>query len=123
MAHQRPTQRELAAAKKATRQQDMDRAIAEGRLVVRKMTAEERAERHPLDRRGQRPRRTSTAAHLPLTTYTSRFETSRMALSRSGSRVRPTGSPAPLVSAACASAVRGAFGCPARPFGPLLRPA
>jgi hypothetical protein len=42
MAHQRPTQRDLAAAKKAARQQDMDRAIAEGRLVVRKMTAEER---------------------------------------------------------------------------------
>jgi hypothetical protein len=44
MAHQRPTQGELAAAKKAARQQDMDRAIAEGRLVVRKMTAEERAQ-------------------------------------------------------------------------------
>jgi hypothetical protein len=44
MAHQRPTQRELAAVKKAARQQDMDRAIAEGRLVVRQMTAEERAQ-------------------------------------------------------------------------------
>lgn len=40
----RPSQRDLAAAKKAARQEDMDRAIAEGRLVVRKMTAEERAQ-------------------------------------------------------------------------------
>ena len=42
MSHQRPTQRDLAAARKAVRQQDMDRAIADGRLVVRRMTAEER---------------------------------------------------------------------------------
>jgi hypothetical protein len=46
MAYQRPTQRELAAAKKVVRQQEMDRAIAEGRLTVRPMTAEERAESH-----------------------------------------------------------------------------
>jgi hypothetical protein len=64
MAHQRPTQRELAAAKKAARQHDMDRAIAEGRLVVRKMTAEERAQsdtRWPAAanaRAGRRQRRT-----------------------------------------------------------------
>jgi hypothetical protein len=38
----RPTQRDLAAAKKVERQREMDRAIAEGRLVVRQMTAEER---------------------------------------------------------------------------------
>jgi hypothetical protein len=44
MAPPRPSQRDLAAAKKAARQQDMDRAIAEGRLVVRKMTAEERTQ-------------------------------------------------------------------------------
>jgi hypothetical protein len=42
MAQQRPTQRENAAAKKAERQAEMDRAIEEGRLVVRKMTDEER---------------------------------------------------------------------------------
>ena len=42
-ASRRPTQRELAAAKKLARQQDMARAIAEGRLTVRTMTAEERA--------------------------------------------------------------------------------
>jgi hypothetical protein len=44
MAPPRLSQRDLAAAKKAARQEDMDRAIAEGRLVVRKMTAEERAQ-------------------------------------------------------------------------------
>jgi|1186.fasta_scaffold16213_3 hypothetical protein len=46
MAYQRPTQREMAAARKLVRQQDMDRAIAEGRLTVRTMTVEERAESH-----------------------------------------------------------------------------
>jgi hypothetical protein len=46
MAYQRPTQRERAAARKVVRQQEMDRAIAEGRLTVRAMTAEERAESH-----------------------------------------------------------------------------
>jgi hypothetical protein len=44
VAYQRPTQRELAAARKLVRQQDMDRAIAEGRLTVRTMTPEERAQ-------------------------------------------------------------------------------
>ena len=43
-AYQRPSQRELAAARKAVRRQEMDRAIAEGRLTVRGMTAEERAQ-------------------------------------------------------------------------------
>jgi hypothetical protein len=43
MAKPRPTQGELAAAKKLERQQEMSRAIAEGRLVVRTMTDEERA--------------------------------------------------------------------------------
>ncbi len=42
MAPPRPSQRDLAAAKKAARQQDMDAAIAQGRLVVRQMTAAER---------------------------------------------------------------------------------
>jgi hypothetical protein len=42
--YRRPSQRELAAAKKVVRQQEMDRAIAEGRLTVRAMTAEERAQ-------------------------------------------------------------------------------
>jgi hypothetical protein len=42
MGHSRPTQRDLADAKKAERRAEMDRAIAEGRLTVRKMTAEER---------------------------------------------------------------------------------
>jgi len=42
MSHSRPSQRDLAAAKKIERQAEIDRAIAEGRLIVRKMTAEER---------------------------------------------------------------------------------
>ena len=42
MSHARPSQRDLAAARKIERQAEIDRAIAEGRLIVRKMTAEER---------------------------------------------------------------------------------
>ena len=42
MSYSRPSQRDLAAARKIERQADIDRAIAEGRLIVRKMTAEER---------------------------------------------------------------------------------
>ena len=42
MAPPRPTQSQIAAARKAARQQDMDRAIATGSLVVRQMTPEER---------------------------------------------------------------------------------
>ena len=42
MSYSRPSQRDLAAAKKIERQAEIDRAIAEGRLIVRKMTAEER---------------------------------------------------------------------------------
>jgi hypothetical protein len=61
MAQQRPTQRDAAAAKKAERQAEMDRAIAEGRLVVRKMTDEEREESEARlakasARRAKRPR-------------------------------------------------------------------
>jgi hypothetical protein len=44
MAYQRPSQRELAAARKVVRLQEMDLAIAEGRLTVRTMTAEERVQ-------------------------------------------------------------------------------
>jgi hypothetical protein len=44
MAPQRPTQRDIAAARKAEKQEDMDRAIATGKLVVRQMTPEERAQ-------------------------------------------------------------------------------
>jgi hypothetical protein len=61
MAPQRPTQRDAANAKKAERQAEMDRAIAEGRLVVRKMTDEEREESEARlakasARRAKRPR-------------------------------------------------------------------
>ena len=44
MSYSRPSQRDLAAARKIERQAEMDRAITEGRLIVRKMTAEEREE-------------------------------------------------------------------------------
>jgi hypothetical protein len=42
MAHPRPSQKDLAAARKAARQEDMNAAIAQGRLVVRQMTPAER---------------------------------------------------------------------------------
>lgn len=38
----RPSQSEIAAARKAERQAEMERDIASGRLVVRQMTPEER---------------------------------------------------------------------------------
>jgi hypothetical protein len=38
----RPSQRDIEAAKKAVRQEAMDQAIADGRLVVRSMTPAER---------------------------------------------------------------------------------
>jgi hypothetical protein len=44
VAYRRRSQRELADAKKVVRLQEMDRAIAEGRLTVRTMTAEERTQ-------------------------------------------------------------------------------
>jgi len=44
MAPPRPSQRDIEAAKKAERQKEMDSAIASGRLVVRQMTPEERAQ-------------------------------------------------------------------------------
>jgi hypothetical protein len=56
MADRRPTQREVAAAKKAERQQEMDRAIAEGRLTVRTMTPEERAQSDARQRPARKPR-------------------------------------------------------------------
>jgi hypothetical protein len=42
MAHSRPSLKDLAAARNVVQQQEMDLAIAEGRLIVRKMTAQER---------------------------------------------------------------------------------
>jgi hypothetical protein len=42
MAPPRPSQRDIAAARKVERQEEMDRDIATGRLVVRQMTPEER---------------------------------------------------------------------------------
>ena len=57
MAYQRPAQRELAAARKVVRQQEMQRAIDEGRLTVRLMTADERAHSEArADHGGGRPR-------------------------------------------------------------------
>jgi hypothetical protein len=43
MGHSRPTQRDIADARKAERRAEMDRAIAAGRLMVRTMTPAERA--------------------------------------------------------------------------------
>jgi hypothetical protein len=48
MSPSRPSQRDIAAAQKAERRAEMERAIAEGRLIVRKMTP---AEREQSDRR------------------------------------------------------------------------
>ena len=42
MANPRPSQREIAETKSALRQAEMDRAVAEGRLVIRRMTPAER---------------------------------------------------------------------------------
>jgi hypothetical protein len=42
MTSPRRSQRELRDAKKAVRREEMQRAIAEGRLVIRKMTPDER---------------------------------------------------------------------------------
>jgi hypothetical protein len=42
MSPARPSQRDIAAAKKAERQAEIERAITEGRLIIRKMTAAER---------------------------------------------------------------------------------
>jgi hypothetical protein len=42
MTKPRRSQRELQDAKKATRQEEMQRAITEGRLVIRQMTPRER---------------------------------------------------------------------------------
>jgi hypothetical protein len=63
MTPRRPSQRDLAAARRAERQQGMDKAIAAGRPVVRQMTPEERersdarraaASPHADQRRGRR---------------------------------------------------------------------
>jgi hypothetical protein len=42
MSHARRSQRDLEEAKKADRQEEMQRAIVEGRLVIRTMTPQER---------------------------------------------------------------------------------
>jgi hypothetical protein len=44
MADRRQSTQEIRDAKKAVRQSEMDEAVANGRLVVRQMTQEERAE-------------------------------------------------------------------------------
>lgn len=44
MATQRRSQRELAEANNVLRQEDLERALADGRLVIRSMTARERDE-------------------------------------------------------------------------------
>lgn len=44
MANTRRSQRELADAHNAVRREQMERAIADGRLVIRSMTAHERDE-------------------------------------------------------------------------------
>ena len=57
----RPSQKELQDAKKVARREEMDRAIAEGRLVVRQMTPQEREQSDArvaaAARRPRRPRR------------------------------------------------------------------
>jgi hypothetical protein len=58
----RPSQSEIAAARKAERQAEMERDIASGRLVVRQMTPEEleesKARRAAAQARGEsRPKR------------------------------------------------------------------
>jgi hypothetical protein len=45
----------VAAARKVVRQQELDRAIAEGRLTVRTMTAEEREQSATRRAAGQAP--------------------------------------------------------------------
>jgi hypothetical protein len=65
MSHSRPSQRDLAAARKIERQAEIDRAIAEGRLIVRKMTAEEREQSTARRAAAKGPRRGSQAARLP----------------------------------------------------------
>jgi hypothetical protein len=42
MAKMRRSQRQLADAKNALRQEEMEHAVADGRLVIRSMTAHER---------------------------------------------------------------------------------
>jgi len=58
MVSPRRSQRELRDAKKVVRQEEMQRAIAEGRLVIRTMTPEERDRSYARRGRGT-PRRTT----------------------------------------------------------------
>ena len=62
MPQPRRSQRDITEARKAARQEDMDRAIESGKLVVRQMTPEEReqsaARRAAAQARGKaRPKR------------------------------------------------------------------
>ena len=42
MASTRPSQKQLAESKNALRQEELERAVADGRLIIRRMTASER---------------------------------------------------------------------------------
>jgi hypothetical protein len=59
MPQPRRSQRDIAEARKAERQEEMDRAIEDGTLVVRQMTPEERekSDARPPARGKRRPKR------------------------------------------------------------------
>ena len=42
MANIRPSQKQLADSRNAVRREEMERAVADGRLIIRSMTAHER---------------------------------------------------------------------------------
>jgi hypothetical protein len=65
MAPPRPSQREIAAARKAARQDDMERAIAAGRLVVRQMTPEEREHSEARRAKARAATRAARSAAVP----------------------------------------------------------
>src|SRR3954468_14801020 len=88
MAPRRPSQSEIAATKKAARQEEMERDIANGRLVVRQMTPEEREQaeaRRAAARRATRHARRSPAVADPR--HDARFAEHRGA--RGGGALRP----------------------------------
>jgi hypothetical protein len=62
MANPRRSQRELREAQNAIRREDMERAIAEGRRLVRKMTPQERQQSY-----GRRLTRPNQAAAVTRT--------------------------------------------------------
>jgi hypothetical protein len=61
MTGQRPTQKQIQDAKKAERQVEIDQAVADGRLVIRRMTPAEREQSEArvaaAAKRPRRPRR------------------------------------------------------------------